>query len=461
MFRTVSQRLTLWYSLLFAVLALAVFLLVYVQLSAGLDRQMDERLQAKAREFTRTYRMRGAEGLKIEFATEASGAGQRRMFFRLVGPDGGLRAASDERTWRDLAASLAQHPVRNAQIEILHIPGRDSAVRMFSKHLNDGSVLQIATTIAENEDLLEDYRETFSTAFFILLACGGLGAYFISRRAMSGVLQVTEAAASIADGHLDQSLPPGNRGAEIEDLAAAFNTMQRRIAALIAELTAVIDNVAHDLRMPITRIRGMAETSLSGEAGLAMFREMAVAVIEESDRLVALVNTILELAQLDAGTLPLPDEAVDLAKVAREAAELFLPSAEDRGIDLHCQIPDAPLFIRGDIRGLRRVVANLLDNAVKYTPAGGSIDLQLTGSAGEVTLMVSDSGVGIDEDAMPHVFDRFYRSDASRSTPGSGLGLSLAHAIVTAHYGRITVTSQPNMGSRFLVALPRVMPPAG
>ncbi len=462
MLRTVSQRLTLWYSLLFAILALAAFLFVYVQLAAGLDRQTDERLQAKAREFARTYRTRGAQGLKIEFATEANGAGKRRVFFRLVGPDGGLRAASDERAWKNLVASLAQHPVRNMQIETRHIPGRESAVRLLSKRLNDGSVLQIATTIEENQDLLEDYRETFSTAFFILLACGGLGAYFISRRAMAGVRQVTAAAASIAAGHLDQPLPPGNhRGAEIEDLAAAFATMQRRIAALIAELTTVIDNVAHDLRMPITRIRGMAETTLSGENNLAAFRDMAVAVIEESDRLVAMVNTILELAQIDAGTLPLPDEVVDLAQVVREAAELFLPAGEDRGIDLQWQVPTEPLFIRGDVRGMQRVVANLLDNAVKYTPAGGRVDLQVSASADEVTLMVSDSGVGIDEDAMRHVFDRFYRGDASRSTPGSGLGLSLARAIVTAHHGRITVTSQPNMGSRFLVALPRITPPAG
>lgn len=461
MLRTVSQRLTLWYSLLFAALSLGAFLLVYVQLAAGLDRQTDERLQAKAREFARTYRTRGVKGLRLEFATEANGAGKRRVFFRLLGPDGTRQAASDACAWKGLAASPIQHPACGGRIQTLHLPGRRFAVRMLCSRLDDGSLLQIAASIKENEMLLEAYRETFSTVFFILLSCGGLGAYFISRRAMAGVRQVTAAAASIAAGHLDQPLPPGKRGAEIENLTAAFNTMQRRITALIAELTTVIDNVAHDLRMPITRIRGMAETTLSGENNLAAFRDMAVAVIEESDRLVAMVNTILELAQIDAGTLPLPDEAVDLAQVVREAAELFLPAGEDRGIDLRWQVPTEPLFIRGDVRGMQRVVANLLDNAVKYTPAGGRVDLQVSASAEEVTLMVSDSGVGIDEDAMRHVFDRFYRGDASRSTPGSGLGLSLAHAIVTAHHGRITVTSQPNMGSRFLVALPRITPPAG
>ncbi|HHD63860.1 MAG TPA: HAMP domain-containing protein [Desulfobulbaceae bacterium] len=451
---TVCGRLTLSYTLLFGLLSLAAFVLVYVHIVGDLNQQTDDRLRATIREFTKTREDGGLSGLQEEFDRESTAAGKERSFFRLLDPKGRPVASSGQRVWQELQWLPARIPAGSEQFKRLRIHELEYPIRIIATRLEDGFLLQ-AGIIDDKDEVLESYRETFSTAFFLILVLGGIGAYMIARRAMSGVREVTEAAGRIAAGDLDQPISKGNRGEEIEALATMFNTMQKRVSGLIGELKAVINNVAHDLRMPITRMRGVAETTLTRNANRESYRNMAVTVIEESDRLVSQINTILELAEIDAGIRVLAMQKVDLAEIVRMAVELYLPAAEERDITLSVQIDDQPYTLSGNQDGLQRLLANLLDNAIKFTPDGGKIDITLTAEKDGVVLSVADNGPGIAKEDKEHIFDRFYRGDTSRSISGNGLGLALVKAIARKHNGSVVVHSDGKNGSCFVVKLPQ------
>jgi signal transduction histidine kinase len=278
--------------------------------------------------------------------------------------------------------------------------------------------------------------------------------WFITRRAMSGVERVTKTAMFIGKDHLGERVNIGHEGLEIEDLAIAFNGMIERIDSLVTGLRDVTDNLAHDLRSPITRLRGTAETTLAAKSSIQDYREFAAAVIEDADALIHLLNTILEIAKTDSGMARFVKEPVNVAELVRNTHELFLPAVEDQGLRFEIDIEPGELIIKGDVARLQRVMANLLDNAIKHTPRGGMIRVVAAKSSDHVAISVMDTGEGIDAKDMPRIFERFYRGDASRSKPGSGLGLSLCQAIVRAHGGEINVTSTPGKGSTFTVRLP-------
>jgi heavy metal sensor kinase len=282
----------------------------------------------------------------------------------------------------------------------------------------------------------------------------GVG-WFMARRAVSGVEEVTRTAQIISGGNLEKRVPVHPRGDEIDQLAMTFNQMLDRIQGLLKEVREMSDNIAHDLKSPITRIRGMAEVTLTTGRSLNEYEGMAASTIEECDRLLNMINAMLMISRTEAGVDRFIRERVDLASLVRDACGLFGPTAEDKNLKLTCSVPDSS-SATGDLRMLQRMFANLLDNAIKYTPAGGEVSVTLSESdEKDVTIDIADTGIGIPAQDLTRIFERFYRGDESRSQPGIGLGLSLARAIARAHGGNITVTSTVNRGSVFTVTLPK------
>jgi signal transduction histidine kinase len=253
---------------------------------------------------------------------------------------------------------------------------------------------------------------------------------------------------------------------EIDQLATTFNQMLDRIQTLVTGIREMSDNIAHDLKSPITRIRGISEVSLTTGASEKEYENMAASTVEECDRLLDMINTMLEcdrlldmintmlvISKTEAGVNKLDAKDLDIGAVVRDACELFQSPAEDKDLRLVCDVP-GNFSISGDNRLIQRMIANLIDNAIKYTPAGGSIEVTVnTLNNDAVAIRVKDTGIGISEKDMPRVFERFYRCDPSRSETGIGLGLSFARAIARAHGGDITVSSEPNKGSTFTITL--------
>jgi heavy metal sensor kinase len=454
--RTTTFRLTLWYLVVFSALSVTVFLVVYVSLALRLQDQTDNELLEKSKEFEALYPEHGIKALQAEFAREAESQGTRRVLFQLLSPNGECLASSDLSQWKEVGIFLRSEPIpqrSQPSYRTLSLPGRRHKVRLLSMPTTDGSLIEVGSSLDREEIILERYRETFGVALMVMVICGGLFGFFLARKAMSGVQRVTDTASRIGKNDLGRRVPLAHEGEEINALARAFNAMLERIEALLGEIRQITDNVAHELRTPITRIRGSAETTLKSSDDLGEYREMAASVIDACDDLIAMIDTMLEIAKTDSGAGELDLVPVDLLEIVEEAADLFGPMAEDKGIDIRLIESPRPTMVNGDRRRLQRVVANLLDNAIKYTPHGGAITVTVKMDTGNARVEISDTGIGINENDIPHIYERFYRGDKNRSTSGSGLGLSLALAVIHAHGGDITAKSTEH-GSTFAFFLP-------
>ncbi len=304
-------------------------------------------------------------------------------------------------------------------------------------------------------ELREEFRHYFGVPLAIIIALSGAIGWFMAKRALSGVEEVTRAAVDISRGALDRRVPVTDRDDEIDRLARTFNTMVGHTQALIEQMKEITENIAHDLRSPITRMRGLAEMALAGRRTDEETASMAGLIIEECDRLLDLINTMLDISEAEAGLAKLDVQKTDLTDLITDLRDLFLPSADEKHIDLRAANDAQPVFVFCDRRKLQRVFANLLDNALKYTPDGGQVTISITDTPKDVTVIVEDTGTGIPEEDLPHIFDRFFRGEKSRSEPGNGLGLSLVQAFTIIHGGSVAAANTPNRGSRFTVTLPK------
>jgi signal transduction histidine kinase len=455
MFRILAVRLTLLYTLLFSLLALVVFSLIYRSLEADLMARVDTGLFNDGHELAAIYQREGLAVLFSELHLEAAEEGIENAFYRVYSPGHQLAETSDLTAWDGLPirSRLLDDPAAT-RYETIRLPGRSNKARLLFKDLGGGYILQIGVLLTHEEQLLANFGEVFSGAFALLLICGGSLGFLMARRALAGIEKVRHSADRISRGDMSQPIPASGESVEIENLIHSFNWMQERIQTLISELQGVTNNVAHDLRSPVTRMRGLAETTLTGPQALEEYRDLASAVIEESDRLVGMINTMLEIAETDAGIRPLSGETVDLTEIIRDVSDLYASLAEDQNILFSSNLPAGALIVTGDRSRLQRAFANLLDNAFKFTPRGGRIGISLFQEDGQALVSIEDSGPGISAESLPHIYERFFRGEQSRTTAGSGLGLSLVKAIVKVHGGQIAVNSSPDQGAKFTVSLP-------
>jgi signal transduction histidine kinase len=332
--------------------------------------------------------------------------------------------------------------------------GYGHEARVLYGSIGDDKILQLGQTLTDDERFREIFGKIFGATMAGLLVFAALIGWFMGRWALLGVEDVTRTALQVSRGALARRVHVQAKGEEIQRLAATFNGMLDRIDALITGMREMSDNIAHELRSPITRIRGVAELTLSNGNSMNEYQDMAVNTIEECDHLLKMINTMMDISEAEAGAGKLTLKTIDIASVVLDVCELFQPAAESKGVAIISRISGNPA-VYGDIHGLQRLVVNLLDNAVKYTPPGGTVTVSVTEGQGQVVISVEDTGIGISRDDLPHIFTRFYRCDQSRSQAGVGLGLSLAKAIARTHGGDITVTSVLGRGSTFAVILPQ------
>ncbi|MFB3886450.1 MAG: sensor histidine kinase [Thermodesulfobacteriota bacterium] len=455
---SLAFRLTLWYAGIFTVSSFVAFLLFYMLITSVIRDRADQELLSHVAQFSTVLRTRGLEAVQSFAFLEAQAAGVKKVFFRLLYPSGMVFSSSNMSYWEDIG-------IRKAAIEELlqgsnHVfdtvilRNRRDKVRILYALIGPGIILQVGQSMENNSRIIEAFKSIFVLTMALLIGlAAGIG-WFMARRAVSGVEAITRTAQGISGETLGKRVPVKTRGDEIDQLAMTFNQMLDRIQALVSEIREMSDHIAHDLRSPITRIRGVAEITLTNEKSIDEYERMAASTIEECDRLLDMINTMLMISKTESGVDKLSHEEIDLGGLVREACELFRPAAEDKGIALKCDVPNKCPFV-GDNRMIQRMLSNLLDNAIKYTPSGGKVDVSLSENDQRgVVIAFKDTGIGISPRDLPRIFERFYRCDQSRSEPGTGLGLSLARAIARAHGGEITATSSPNQGSTFTVTLP-------
>ena len=388
---------------------------------------------------------------------------------------GTLLVTDEERHWHaDAVAAFTRYRALVEQERLLLTRGETArAERISSRDAREAADHAEASVVklmaATNAALQRAQAEagalagrTWNAVVWALV--GSLGAAlaatgFLAFRMTRALRRLSRATRDLADGSFTEPLPT-NRKDEIGDLARAFNRMAVRLKEVDTLKEEFFSHISHDLRNPLTGMRGAAELLVQGRTGPLQERQMKmVGVISESaERMLAMVNQILEFTRLRAHLMPLERRPVDLAKVVARALDEVHPQAEDAGIAVTTTTSGGDFSILGDEAALMRVVVNLVGNAVKFTPRGGSVLAQVRDWGAEVELRVTDTGVGIAAAEIPRIFDPYRQAHTGRK--GSGLGLAVVKGLVEAHGGRVTVESDPDKGSCFAVTLPRAGSPS-
>ncbi len=438
LYRTTAVRLSAVYLLLFAICA--AFLVFYVSSMSErlLRQQMREAVTQEVEQIERVFDNNGMNGLLRTLERRARQPGAN--LYIIASPTGEVLAGNvaslqpgvlDAEGWTETPfryqrfqeeARGNKRPMAYAQVIVL----------------SNGLRVLVGRDLGEPEN----FRNLVRQALMVALGVMGFGAlaiwYLIGRNALKRMDRMSGASQRIMAGDLSQRLPTSGSGDEFDRLSESLNTMLGRIEKLDEGLKQVSDNIAHDLKTPLTRLRNKAEAALAG-GERADYRTALEEMIGESDQLIRTFNALLMISRVEAGQAPAEMSAIDISGIAQDSTELYEPVAEDSGLKLATEVAEG-IEVKGNRELVGQALGNLIDNAIKYAEGSGGepdIRIALERREGEVVLSVADSGPGVPDDKREDVVKRFVRLDASRSKPGTGLGLSLAGAVMEMHHGRL------------------------
>jgi signal transduction histidine kinase len=458
LFQRLSFRLTLWYSLIFTFCTVALLLIFYIRVAYLTRANLDEELAEEAAEYADVMKASGLSAvvakLSIDDEEEAPGA----VFLRLLSLQGHVLATRDLAPWggevtvnRHLLLSQARQS--GPHFETLELTGHPYQMRTIYQAIGPEVIMQIGFSLEKSEAYLDIFRQLLIWILAPVVLLSAVVGWFMAHHALADVDAVARTAEEISQGHTKKRVQVERHFVEVDRLANSFNTMVDQLHTLIHQMREMTDNIAHDLRSPLTRIRGFAEMTLIGESSITDFQEMAVNTVEECDNLIHMINTMLDIAEAESGIAPFAPEPVELQPLIDDACTLFSSLASEKHIRLHQEVPDTAVIL-SDRSKLQRMITNLLENAIKYTPSRGRVSISVQLEDRQAHIQVSDTGIGIAPDEQPKIFQRFYRCDTSRSEAGMGLGLSLVKALAESLGGSLSVESASLQGSTFTLCMP-------
>jgi heavy metal sensor kinase len=454
--RTFGSRLAMWYFGLFVASTVVVLGLAYALLAVSLRARDRELVESTLVRYAAAFERRGLSGLDAAIEADSATGRYEPLFVRVLTPGGSLTYTNMPNAWVGFNRDQLWSPPLLGQQRwaTADAAGGDERLEIASALLPGGEVFQVGKSTASRDDLLARFRGTAIVLLGVVVLAAAAGGATLTWSGLRPLRDMTRAVGTILQtGNVSARVPVAHGGDPLDDAGVLMNRMLDRIETLIAGLRGSLDNVAHDLRTPLARLRATAETALTAGRTDDEYRHALADCLEESERVIAILDALMDIAEAESGVMRLRTEQTDIVALVRSAFDLYDDVADEKGIRL---VLDAPERLPGavDVTRMRQAIANLLDNAVKYTPAGGQVTVTTGREGTELVVRVADTGMGITPADLPHIFDRLYRGDRSRSERGLGLGLTLVRSIVEAHGGRVEVESSPNRGSTFTIRLP-------
>jgi signal transduction histidine kinase len=457
LFRTTTFRLSLTYLALFSAAAIVAIFYIYWNTTVLLSRQLNQTIDAELKGLAEQYRAGGLDQLVRTVAERTQTPGN--SLYLVADGEGRRLAGNLSAVSPDLWNSLGPVEFVYRRPATDGVEQRLAFANVF--RLPSGYRLIVGRDIEDRRELARMVRSAMLWGLGVMALFGIGGGYWVSRKLLARIDALSDTTRTIMEGDLTGRLPVNGSGDELDRLSESLNLMLARIEQLMAGLREVSDNIAHDLKTPLNRLRNRVEGALREPYGEPVYREALERTIEEADGLIKTFNALLSIARIEAGAGGENRESLDVSTLLRDVAELYEPVAEERGLVLKAEA-DAPLMVRADRQLLGQAIANLIDNAIKYgtaevagNGAGAKPEVEVRAvTKGPVAeIVVTDRGPGVPASERERVLGRFVRLEASRSEPGSGLGLSLVAAVARLHGGSLRLEDN-EPGLRVILALP-------
>ena len=462
--RSIRFRLTLWHASLLTAVFVMLGALTYFALRHYLDINLRETQSRRAQQIADTLLANvGKTGepfvaseVKALYAPEANS-----RFIRILRADGSVLYASGNPKDESFDVSAVPKPALNKTGAFFRRENLARDKTLFIAALNykgdNGAnyIVEVGAPTMRIRAMLDHLLLLLSLGLPVVLLATIIGGFLLVQRALAPAEQIARKAEQITQHNLSERLPVARTGDDLERLSISLNHMIGRLEDEVQNSKRFVADASHELRTPLTVLRGELENLSQDKRFDAGAREMLGSMLEEVERLAKIVEGLVALSRLDAGEAQAEWVPFDLAELATTTADQMSLLAEDKKISVACNSKQAVL-VQGDRARMKQVIVNLLDNAIKYTPGGGAIQLNVARQNGHAILDIADNGIGIPGEALPHVFERFFRVDKARSRDegGAGIGLSIVKSICAAHGGEVRAESAPGKGSRFRVTLP-------
>ncbi|TSD86885.1 HAMP domain-containing histidine kinase [Mycobacterium sp. KBS0706] len=454
--RSSTFRYAIIYMLVFGASVAGVMGFVYWQTVRVIASQTDDTIQAEITGLAEQYRQSALLGL-IRIIRERSQAAPGRRGLYLLADRNYNRIEGNLSSWPPIARG-APNTVDFLVATDVGEDARPQVARARTVDVPGGFHLLVGRDMTERTDFTKLMTDALIGGLILTAVLGIAGGILMSRSLLARIEGINRGTEDILQGDLTRRMPVRGNRDEFDRLATSLNAMLDQIDGLMTGMRGVADNIAHDLRSPISRLRSRLEVSLMGETDADGYRRAMEDAIREADGILATFNALLEIALAEAGAVRDRFSPIDLSALAADAGDLYGPVAEDKGQALAAAI-EPGVTVPGNSHLLAQAVANLLDNAIKYTPEGGRISLDVRRDGDGAVLDIRDTGPGIPEEARGRVLERFVRLDASRSAPGAGLGLSLVSAVARLHRATLALTDNAP-GLHVTMRFPQVLAPA-